>query len=139
LKQLAAEKEVVQDVLASNGREMDETALQEAWAGGSGRSSLVRSYQQRPSSRVLKDYFFRTLPLVDCYLLDERGRIVGILHKTRDFLHDQEAVFVGGLQGDVFVQEVMPGLEGEPLEVALPIRDGERIVGVLVARVLTQK
>jgi|SRR5581483_7212180 len=145
--QLAKEKTIVADIETQNQGLVDDGKVQELrkqWAVSSSASDLVKTFQAKASSLTMRDYFSKAFSLIDCYSLDAQGRIVGTIYKPRDFLQDAEPLFVNCInqgQGKIFVDQFLNGPLGaeEPVEIAMPVTDGTKTVGVLVATVLAEK
>jgi hypothetical protein len=143
VQRLAAEKDLVQDIEIQNQGLTDEgrvEELRERWTQSTDRSGFITAYREKASSRTLIDYFAKDVSLVDCYALDAQGRVVSMIYKPQDFLQDQQPQFTecfNGGEGRLWIETpgVVPGVAGA-LEIAVPIRDGARTVGVLVATVL---
>ena len=144
LKALASEKQVVTDIEQANSQKMNEEALQEKWVRSTAKAAIVRPFLEKPSCHTMRDYFFSNMALMDCYTLDVKGRLVGALYKTPNFIQDQEPHFVECLnqgEGKWFIEP--PTLDPEEkekvVEISLPVLDGNRTVGVLVATVLLEQ
>lgn len=137
LQRLTAERSVIQDVEESDlGMADDRSDVPEA-QGVAGD----QAFMDKPSSKTMRNYLFKTFDMMDCFTLDSRGRIVASLHKTNTFVHSKEPYFIHCYnhgQGALFLDkpEKVAETTGEVVKIALPVRDGERTVGVLVATVL---
>jgi hypothetical protein len=125
LQQLTAEKTVVQDVEKSDLGTID--------------AGLASS--DRPSTKTLKDYCSKTFEMMDCFTLDAKGQLVASLHQTRETVQSKETYFVqcyNNGQGALFLDrpEAVKGTTGDVMKIALPVKDGDKTIGVLVATVI---
>jgi len=145
IRQLAQKKEVVSDIEEQNHDLTDDAKAQEIqgqWLLCTELSQLVNAYRDKPSCREMRDCFSKEISLVDCFTLDAQGRVVGTLYKTHDFLQDQDPWFVHCFnhgKGRVYVNQALPMLPGSPVEISMPVTDGSKTVGVLVATVLSER
>jgi hypothetical protein len=90
----------------------------------------------------MKDAFAKEMTLVDCFTLDAQGRVVGAIYKPHDFIQGQTPWFVNCFnhgQGRVYVGKPLPSGQVSTIEISMPVTDGARTVGVLVATVLQEK
>lgn len=145
IQQLAEKKEVVDDIEKQNQGLTDDAKVQEIqgqWLRSTELSELVQAYREKPSCREMRNCFSKEISLVDCFTLDAEGRVVGTLYKTHDFLQDEDPWFAHCFnhgKGRVYMNEALPILPGSPVEISMPVMDGGRTVGVLVATVLPER
>ncbi|GEM_PF-2724023 len=145
IQHLSQKKEVVEDIEEQNHRLTDDAAveeIQDQWLRSTEISGLVQAYREKPSCREMRDCFSKEISLVDCFTLDAQGRVVGTLYKTHDFRQDEDPWFVHCYnhgKGKVYMNEALPMLPGSPVEISMPVMDGDRTVGVLVATILPEK
>ena len=141
LRLLTVERNVVGDVEKSNGEKIDAKEAAQLWAGGDEESDFAKSYLQKTSCKVMHDCLSKTFELMDCFTLDSKGKIVAMLFPTPNFIHDREPCFTccyNNGQGQLFVEEPEPIRHSKAhlVKVSLPIQEGEKTIGVLVATVL---
>jgi hypothetical protein len=147
IQKLAQEETVINDIESQNLTKTDvgrDEELQQKWMRSTAVSEFVKAYQDKKSCQTMRQYFSRAFTLMDCFTLDNRGRVVGALYKPHDFLHDGEPDFVrcyNGGQGRIYVNqpELDAAHEAETVEISCPVQKGPRTVGVLVATVLLEK
>ncbi len=145
IQQLAQEKDVVADIEDQNRRLTDGAKvqeIQEQWVRSTELSDLVEAYRKKPSSQSLWAGFIKEISLVDCFTLDAQGRVVGTIFKPHDFLQDEDPCFANCFNhgaGQVYVNQPFPMGSSQTVEIAFPVVDGSKTVGVLVATVLPER
>jgi hypothetical protein len=145
IQQLAQAKDVVADIEDQNRRLTDAAKVQEIqdqWVRSTELSDLVEAYRKKPSSQALWDGFKKEISLVDCFTLDAQGRVVGTIFKPHDFLQDEDPCFANCFNhgaGQVYVNQPQLMGSSQTVEIAFPVVDGSKTVGVLVATVLPER
>lgn len=145
IQQLAQEKDVVADIEDQNRRLTDAAKVQEIqdqWVRCTELSDLVEAYRKKPSSQALWAGFTKEISLVDCFTLDAQGRVVGTIFKPHDFLQDEDPCFANCFNhgdGQVYVNQPQLLGSSQTVEIAFPVLDGPKTVGVLVATVLPER
>jgi hypothetical protein len=145
IQELAQEKKVVSDIEDQNRQLTDEgkvREIQDQWLQSTEASDLVKAYRQKPSCQAMRQCFSKEISIVDCFTLDAQGRVVGTLFKPHDFVQEQDPSFTNCFnhgQGRVFVSQALPVDRTGPVEISMPVMDGAKTVGVLVATVLPER
>ncbi len=139
IQQLAAEKTVVSDTVDQNAHPLNADAaqkLQEDWEE-IGIADSVKPYLNKPSCATIKAYKDKLPTAVKFFTLDAQGNVVATVPKSKDFIHATEEKFVkcyNGGNGKVFVDKAKLDVSTKiySVQVAAPIQDGGKTVGVLV-------
>lgn len=145
IRDLAKDKTVVADVEDQNLRlqnGLEALEIQAQWANSDDYSDLVKVHREKPSCLAMRKAFSKEITLVDCFTLDAQGRVVGSLYKPQDFLQDRNPHFINCYShgtGEVYFNKPKPLGKVQTVEISVPVMDGTRTVGVLVATVLPEK
>ena len=147
LRQLAGEPSVIGDIRTQEINGHGEAPVPSRPAKPAERvvpSDDQGSALEKASCKTMKDYLRRTFPLVDCYTLDNAGRVVAEIYGSTPMNHEQEPHFVrsfNGGTGRIYVEHPGPGsmVENRTVDISMPVLDGAKTIGVLVATLLLDK
>lgn len=140
IRQLAAEKTVVADIEEQESQKMTPEQAQKIQADWVqiGIADSVQPYLSKPSCATIKGYQDRLPTAVKFFTLDDQGNVVASLPKSHDFIHATEDKYIqcyNGGRGKVVVGKASIDVSTKiySFQVSVPVLDGGRTVGVLVA------
>ena len=137
LRRMAADPEVVRQVLAQNARRVPLATIQQQDAAWSATPALPPFKQQvldSPCSHGLRRHHARLGRVVaEAFVMDDKGALVGATRRTSDYWQGDEAKWSLAFRGTEvhdlpFFDE---SSQAYILHVSVPVRDGTRVIGAI--------
>jgi hypothetical protein len=139
VRSMAADRAVVTAVVEQNARQLTPAWLQQVdreWMATRGVNDIMRRHIDSPCGQALRAASAQQPAVVEAFAMDGQGALVCTMAKTTDYFQGDEPkwqrAFAGG-RGAEFVDapEWDESSQGYTIQVSVPVKDRDRVVGAL--------
>ena len=136
---LAAQKNIIEPVLAYNRAYQDIAAIEQKWASLKEDDPLITQVTQNPTAKILRHYVNKISLNGEAFVIGKNGGLVAATNKTSDFYQGDEAQFIKGIALEAGIAKVINILPDKSagtivVKIVSPIisSDNGKAIGVLI-------